>query len=435
MKRIALLVVTVLVTGSWASAQKAQGPIGLPLDLLPQVKGDKQQLIRQYYDRFHSPVRDINWWLCYGLDMDSLNGFVASLSGNYLFTDSNVLVNFGDGYGGTIEGNPWVHMLGDVHDPLAFAFYEISDVTLTDTDPYYLDSAGIVIAYFRNTDASVVDTLLVYYFESQVGGSNLPLYYYSSSFFQQNYGYDTVYVPFIKYNKSAHRPSAGSALKTVKVPLYEEDSSSFFYFKLFDTGDLFVPANRKVVMAVAFKPGYSYSPFQNIANQYNYVIFASLEENGPQTYQTYIPQEYNVSSIIPTTVRYGIDPYGYNGLYVPSYAYYDTYGFERHLIIYNISDQLTGVEPVNENVLADLHLMPNPAQQMSDLYFTLARPADVQVTLSDVVGRKLLQQPMGMMGKGIQRFAVDVSNLTSGLYWVTLHLDGTQTTLPLVVNR
>ncbi|MCS6917847.1 MAG: T9SS type A sorting domain-containing protein [Chitinophagales bacterium] len=434
MKKFTLLLVAAWMVYDVGFSQQAMAPVGMPLHRLPQVKSSKEQLFREYRERFHSPVRDVNWWLCYAFDMDSLNGFTASLSGNYLFSDSNVLVNFGDGYGGTIEGNPWVHMLGDVHDPLAFAFYEISDVTLTSSDPYYVDSGGIVIAYYRNTDASVVDTLLVYFFESPVGGSNLPLYYYSGSFFQQNYGVDTVYVPFIKYNKSAHRPSAGSALKTVKVPLYEEDSSSFFFFKLFDLNDLFVPADRKVVMAVAFKPGYSYTAFQNIANQYNYVIFASYEENGPQTYQTYIPQEYNVSSIITTSVRYGIDPYGYNGLYVPSYAFYDTYGFERHLILYNVTDEVTGIADAFDGALADMRLIPNPASGSTELYYTLQHPAAMRLEISDVTGRVLHQEIPGTMGKGIQRHNLSVSRFPAGMYWISLYADGQRTTLPLVVN-
>ncbi|MCS6991612.1 MAG: T9SS type A sorting domain-containing protein [Chitinophagales bacterium] len=434
MKKLFLLAVSIGLLEA-ATAQHLHVPMGGKMLQVPQVKGSKEQIMQQYRQKFKSPVRDMNWWLCYALDMDSLNGFIAALHANYLFSDSNVLVNFGDGYGGTIEGNPWVHMLGDVLDPLAFVFYEINDVTLTNSDPYYLDSAGIVMAYFRNTDASVVDTLLVYYFDSPVGGTNLPLYYYSDPFFLQNYGYDTIYVPFIKYNKSAHRPNAGTALKTMKVPLYEEDSSSFFYFKLFDMNDLFVAANRKVVMAVAFKPGYSYSPFQNIANQYNYVIFASYEENGPQTYQTYIPQEYNVSSIITTSVRYGIDQYGYNNLFVPSYAFYDSYGFERHLFLYNVSDEMTGINEVEATALADLHLIPNPAQQQTDLYFTLSRPAQVSIQLTDVVGRELMSMTPRTVGKGIQRQQMGVDRLQPGLYWVVLRVEGKATTLPLVVTR
>ncbi len=434
MKKATVLLVA-LTAMQISFGQSVYAPLSGHPGLFTPAKGTKQQIKEQYKQKFHSSmVRDENWWVCYGLDIDSVNGFIASLSGNYLFSDSNVLVNFSDGYGGTIEGAPWVHMLGDVMDPLAFVFNYVNGVWLSSSDPYYLDSAAMVLAYFRNTDASVVDTLLVYVFSSAVGGSNLPLYYYSGSFFVQNYGYDTVYVPFIKYSKANHRPNAGSALKTFKVPLYEEDSSSFFYFKTFDLNDLYVPANHKVCMAVAFKPGYSYSPNQNIANQYNYIIFASLEENGPGTYQTYFPDEYNVSSIIPTSVRYGIDQYGYNNLFVPSYAYYEAYSFERHLLVYNISDQVTGISDVDID-FANVEVVPNPANTSFELYYTLTRPVGgVTVTLSDLTG-KVLWQFNGQGSTGIQHHTVDVQRLKPGIYVVALESDGMRVRQPLVVAR
>ena len=414
-------------------AQTQLSPLSWNQLLQPQLKSTTGDIRDQFNNRFKSSnLRGSSYWISYALDQDSLNGFTASLSGNFLFPDSNVLVNFSDGFGGVIEGSPFIHELGDVVDPLSFVFQYIDGVNFTSATPYFVDSAGVVMAYERTTDASIVDTLVVYMFEAANGGSNLPSYYYTGGSIAANFGYDTVYVPFIKYNHSTNKPTA-AALKTFKIPLYEEDSSSYYYFKLFSTNNMSVPAGHKVAMAVTFKPGYAYSEFENINNSGNVMFFASYEENGPDTYPTYIPDEANVSSIIPTSVRYNIDA-GYNGLFIPGYAYTSPYSWERHLFLYHITDELSGVnDPANS--FADFSITPNPANDLSTIDFTLSNSSDVVINIFDVTGKLLGTKSLGQLGKGQHTQTLDVSKLDAGIYMVSIESGSLKAAQKLVVAK
>lgn len=399
----------------------------------------KSSLQKQYFEHCKSQTeRGASYWVCYALDNDSLNGNIATLSGNYLFPDSNVFVNFDDGTGGTVEGTPYIHELGDVMDPISFVFQYIDGVPYTTSDPYYVDSAGVVLAYYRNTDESVVDTMMVYMYCGPVSNTgNLPTYYYadnsSSTYWYDNYGYDTIRLSFMKYAYATNKPTA-SGTKTIKVPLYESDSSSFFYFKFFSTNNFYVPAGQKTAMAVTFKPGYSYEPFDNITDVGNYMIFSSYQENGDGTFQTYIPQERNVSTTIPTQIRYNQDPNGYNGLFIPSYAYIDPYPWQRHLFLYHLSDEAVGIDEASQS-FSNVMIAPNPSKSVAKIYFDLQENADVTIKVTDVAGKIMTVLPEGYLVKGDHNATLDLSSLSSGIYFVTIQSGNETATQKLVVGR
>ncbi|HYV91044.1 MAG TPA: T9SS type A sorting domain-containing protein [Chitinophagales bacterium] len=416
------------------SAQAQQNNISQNHLLPSQSNLSLQQAKGEYQNRFKtSTTRESAFWISYALDADSLYGFLASLAGNYLFPDSTVLVNFDDGAGNTSEGAPWVHELGDVVDPLAFVFSYIDGVNFSSSTPYFVDSAGLYMAYERNTDASVVDTAIVYMFEGGVNSTNLPTYYYHGGNIPAEFGYDTIWVPFINYLPNSNKPSA-TGLKTFKIPLYESDSSSFYFFKAFSTNHLAVLAGHKVGMAVTFKPGYSYNEDDNIVNTANVMFFASYEENGPGTFPTYTPNEYNVSSIIPTSVRYNIDTFGYNGLFIPCYAYTAPYSLERHLFIYKVTDGVSGInDPYN--TLTDFSLTPNPANDLSRVDFFLNNTSHVTISIYDVTGKLLAAKDAGQLSKGQHSQMLDVSKLNAGVYMVSVESNLSKATQKLMVGQ
>src|SRR5580765_103046 len=65
------------------------------------IKGSAEQARKDYQQHCkNSTERTLQYWLSYGLDVDGplLNNGTAVFSGNYLFPDSNVNVNFTDAY-------------------------------------------------------------------------------------------------------------------------------------------------------------------------------------------------------------------------------------------------------------------------------------------------------------------------------------------------
>lgn len=78
----------------------------------------------------------------------------------------------------------------------------------------------------------------------------------------------------------------------------------------------------------------------------------------------------------------------------------------------------TANEETPETV-ADLTVAPNPVRDAATVRFGLAAPADVQVTVSDALGRRVLERTVAL-GAGDHTLPLDVSGLAPGLYLVRL---------------
>jgi hypothetical protein len=239
-------------------------------------------------------------------------------------------------------------------------------------------------------------------------------------------------MPINKYKYSTLKPDA-SPIKTIKLPLAESDSSSFYYFKYFSTNSYHVPAGHKVSMVMAFKPGYTYSPFDNIADNANTLFFGSYQEF-PSGYQTYYQGEFNVSSVLPTFVRYNMDPGGWNGFYLPSYAWLDPYPWQHHIFAYFISDEATGINEPNLTV-SNILVTPNPAADYAQVNFSLNNSSDVQIDLYDITGKLINSFSMGKLPKGNHNQPINVSKLAAGVYTVSVVSGNQKATQKLMVGQ
>lgn len=78
-------------------------------------------------------------------------------------------------------------------------------------------------------------------------------------------------------------------------------------------------------------------------------------------------------------------------------------------------------------------LVPNPAKGASTLVVDLRNGGNSQLTITDMSGRTLLQK-QGSMAAGLQQIALPVGNLASGIYFVTLSVEGQKLTSKLVIQ-
>ncbi len=79
-----------------------------------------------------------------------------------------------------------------------------------------------------------------------------------------------------------------------------------------------------------------------------------------------------------------------------------------------------------------LSLFPNPASSKVELTYTLAANSSVIADVYDVRGSKVMSYNNGMQPAGAQKLAVDVSQLSSGVYNVVLNAAGTVVTTKFV---
>ena len=82
----------------------------------------------------------------------------------------------------------------------------------------------------------------------------------------------------------------------------------------------------------------------------------------------------------------------------------------------------------------DFELYPNPAVSVSNLALTIEKPGKVSYMVYDMSGKQVAAEYKGQLAPGEYLHTINVSNLNSGLYFVTINIDGNQLTRKLAVN-
>lgn len=95
----------------------------------------------------------------------------------------------------------------------------------------------------------------------------------------------------------------------------------------------------------------------------------------------------------------------------------------------------TGIDASVPQTLALSQPYPNPTTGFAHLTYELAQPGPAAVTLYDLLGRQVRHTPMGFQTVGKHAFRVDLSDVSSGVYFVRLNASGQVQTRRIVVAR
>lgn len=362
-------------------------------------------------------------WYNYGDAIDLLwGGGVGEYSANYLFPDSTMQVEYS---GGVIAGT-WIHKIADVFDPTSSVFNDPTlfpgELNILKSSTYTLDSMEIYCVYMRGPSSSTaIDTLLV---ELKLGnfptGTSGFSYFGPTSPVSINLGTDTTKFISLLYTHATN--SFGYVPDyTIKIPLDESfanDTLSNGLNVVKIAPDLNVGPNQLAYVSVSFIPGYSWSPNVSLMVDYNRFRFLSLDEG--ENFPIYTKSDWNVSYILPQDVRYN-DAGGWNGRYIPSFAYMGgasmTYSYVHHAIYYKITDPDVSVPENGFNeTLANAY--PNPVQANAEIIIPV-RTNDPNATLviSDIFGREVKK----FYNLSSDRVVVSTFDLNPGMYLYTLN--------------
>ncbi len=98
----------------------------------------------------------------------------------------------------------------------------------------------------------------------------------------------------------------------------------------------------------------------------------------------------------------------------------------------------SGLTAINETetVLESFAIYPNPAHSATTITFSLSIPADITITLSDMLRNQIKTIPSGITRPGIHSLALNCSDLNDGIYFYTLNVGGRiQKTGKLIVSK
>ena len=236
--------------------------------------------------------------------------------GNFLFPDTTILVNYGSGgYSG-----PWIHSVSQTFDLKAMA-YPNTGIGINGSANFTIDSIEILGTYFR-PDNNVVDTLIVNVVN--VGANLSGISYFEGGTINTNLNSDTVFMRDLDWNYPTKK--VASPKSTYKIPLtqafFAATNAQGLHVAKVSAGDLILgAANGVFAITLDFKPGYTWNAnLDTLGVNKNGWLFGAYELNGNGTYPNYNKKDLNVSSLVTDVVRYN-NAGGWNGSYIPSYAY------------------------------------------------------------------------------------------------------------------
>ena len=303
-----------------------------------------------------------------------------------------------------------------------------TEILVLKSSAYTVDSASIYTRYSRGTDASIVDTLRFEFFTSNVS-SELGVNYFTGM--NDKYNSDTVFFKTLwRKSLSLDVPSK----MVIDYLLNESDTldriNGFNIFKVATRG-IDVNAGGFVGVTTTFIPGYSYTP-TDVLNDLNYMSFYSYEEQGENTYPSYLPGSFNASYHVSI---YHLDPSNYwNTRYAPAWGYSETWHYENHLIQMKISVASgDGIESTTNNNLTVGQNSPNPFNGNTKINYKLEKTSNVNITIYNITGAKVMDLNQGRQTAGSYNLDIDGSNLQAGVYFYTFTANNNSITKKMIV--
>ncbi len=371
--------------------------------------------------------RIFSGWLNYALQLNDPSGLTPNAAGVHfmmIFPDTAIIAGV---YTSGATAYPQFMNAATMLDPKNMPLQGI-----TAADAYSLDSIGIAYAYLRNLPSTIVDTLFVSVLK-EVTAQNYTL---GGTRSYQDITYDSV----------NHRVVPSNIITTYTYLLHESDSSSTTKeIFLAATGVPNQAAGKKIGVSLSFKPGYSYSITDSI-NAKNSFYLLSYQQNGDSiggagTTPTYYGTATNYSSdmncsyALPKSVRYNINANGWNGYFIPTWAWTPSYAYENHIIEFKISNPPTGIAEFENGAKLGQNI-PNPFTNSTEIRYELEKTAKVTLNVFDVTGKKVVSINDGEQHAGNHSFTINSSNMSEGVYYYSINVgDNSTSTRKMVMIK
>lgn len=431
MRKIYLTLALIIGFG-WAMAQNQVSVVKKEKEQLSQNEMAKisQSILKYRADRAATSKAIKSRWYGYGFELNTQLGGIADVSANNLWPDSTILVDYGSsGYSGT-----WLHSLGEAVNPKSSLYNSATELNINSVMPYTIDSVGFYCWYYREAaTANAVDTLIISILEDGDGN-----YYWEQGgnpWVMSDFGTDTLWFKGIKHDALVNY-STDPMYTTYKLPLtagMENDtlSNGVNYFK--------VPINKQIaagqtfVATVRFAPGFSWTANSDTISSVNHLRFLSYEENGEAggagTLPSYTKFDWNCSYILHSTWMYNAT----STVYAPSYAFTAPFSYEHHWIEFLLTADETGIADAKSNTLSVNQNQPNPFSNNTTITYTLDQRADVNLTVYNVAGAKVMEMNEGSKNAGSHQILLSADNLNSGVYYYTVSAGSNQITKKMIV--
>jgi hypothetical protein len=377
-------------------------------------------------------------------------GLDANTNSLFLWSDSTMRVRYTYSNNTTALGGIYMKTHSQVLDPWAPRFNNhvkvpayIGEIAIRPQDSYTIDSVAVAGFYRRlATKANVVDTLIISVaYGNLTSSSNIaisvPLTAANAADIVASncYNVDTMRINLFDYNfNTMGIQQVGANVITKKIPLFAADSGG----KYFATNiNMSVPAGNVAAMSYMFKSGDTWTPNVDSVSDYNFFRAYYTEEQLGEL-SMYEKRDYNSTHSLEN------DTTGWGTTFVPNYLYIGasgcskTFSREQYWTLWKLTAATNGTVGTIDQFVAgyESNVYPNPASDNVTVELTLSESADnVGITFTNALGQVVKTQTIGRVQANIEnKTTVNVNDLSSGVYFYTIHADGKKTTGKLMVK-
>ncbi len=99
----------------------------------------------------------------------------------------------------------------------------------------------------------------------------------------------------------------------------------------------------------------------------------------------------------------------------------------------DFTQTVVGIDPKAIET-ASVSIYPNPVKDIAKVSLNLNKNSNVTVDVTNLVGKQVMSLNKGTMTAGSQQFSIDASNLTTGIYFVTVSVNGQKYTQKMIVE-
>ena len=353
----------------------------------------------------------VSEWYNYGETIDGMGGN-CDYYRNYLFPDSTVLTEFSSGF-----GSVWKHSYGQMCDPSSLNF--INNTLIDQNADYTVDSVLLWYRYYRFQHNNP-DTVVFQFYEDP-----------DITFVADPWSDDRSYAN-VPYNPGTRKGSGFSS--EVVVLLGENDTATATQHGILVPVGVSVPAGKKFGATVTYFPGNSYSPGDTIdpvttatvvnkINAFTIYDYKDLDKISNQYF-------YNNGMLIPSDVRYNYNSNGWDSSYIAGNAYNS--GWYHLDMAFKLTSNSVSVNETNDNYFS-VNVFPSVVSEDNPAVVQVMSNINALATLSifDISG-KLVHEQVAQLSAGTNKLDLNSEALTSGVYFISVSINGAKETVKLV---
>ena len=453
-KSLLLLSAVAIAASANAQERKINAPQGSSVDM-SAIRTHDRALTKSRQSGFAAKTTAAPRWYSYTDYFDQNESATSSsvaLSLPYLWGSNTVLMNFSSGF-----DTANLVSYGGVIDPSFSGFNNFSyypgEMQINSTNAYAIDSLQFTGVYLNNPASLTVDTLRVSFVYGD-GSTASDIYKVSTTIntgsILTNYGaVGSTIDNYRMHMNTGTLTASGTTVITKNIlldntstpPSWAVDTVNGLYVGRVAVGTagtgISIPAGSMVGMSVTFLSG------ATMPMLYDTVFFGSpavppVKYNmfragvvhrgvaGTPAFPSYSATDRNTGNYVDkTTTNYYVPHWFWSsGASAASVQYPD---FAVRAICASCGVVVDGTSSVNEVAkTTKVNAYPNPATGELNIPFSITKSADVNVTLTNMLGQVVATKNMGNVANGTAVF--NISSVPSGIYTYTVVADGVATT-------